>query len=386
MEEKTTILFVDDEPNVLGSLRRMLRDKEKEWNMWFAGSAGEAKTIMAEHNCDVVLLDVNMPGESGLDFLAEIKGSAATKGVEVIVFTGMDDHHLKTEALNRNATDLLVKPVYREDLIARINSALRSKYYQDALCAQNHLLEQQLIQSQKIELVGILAAGVVHDLRNTIGLVRVWSDMLLEDNTLEQTQKDALGKMFQASNLALQIVEQIHGLSKPSQSEFERLNMVAIVDSSLGLLQAIVPKKVQVVWERPDRDCWIIGDGTELYQVLLNLCLNCVQAMKDRGVLRIAVRTESAGGKDAAFTQDKPPVDYVVLEVSDTGEGMNEEMQHRIFDPLFTTKSNSGGTGLGLSVVRRIIDNHGGRIVVRSAEGKGTVFCVYMAELAADNG
>ena len=131
--EKRAILFVDDEPKVLRGVRRMLRDQVQAWDMAFVSSASEAMERLALKRHDVAVLDVKMPDRDGLELLAEIKAEPRTRDVEVIMLTGLQDQNLKRRALDLGAADLLNKPVLKEDLVARLNSALRAKSYRDEL-------------------------------------------------------------------------------------------------------------------------------------------------------------------------------------------------------------------------------------------------------------
>jgi putative two-component system response regulator len=141
---KKRILFVDDEPNFLNGLRRMLRDKREEWDMTFVHSVDEALRALAEESYDAIVSDVNMPLKTGFDLLAALAANPATQTIPTIILTGNAESDLKRRALDMGATDLLNKPVLVEDLRARIQSALRLKIYQDALKAQNEVLEQRV--------------------------------------------------------------------------------------------------------------------------------------------------------------------------------------------------------------------------------------------------
>ncbi len=141
---KARILFVDDEPNFLSGIRRMLRDEVFEWELSFAVSADEALAMTASTEFDTVVSDVTMPGKDGLELLKELKANPKTAGVPVIILTGNAEGDLKRKALDLGATDLLNKPIAREDLIARLRSVLRLKGYQDELRAHNELLEYRV--------------------------------------------------------------------------------------------------------------------------------------------------------------------------------------------------------------------------------------------------
>lgn len=144
MIQKKEILFVDDEPNFLSGLRRMLRNKRETWNMTFANSVDEALAKTRETAFDAIISDVRMPERDGLELLEELQANPDTKMIPAVILTGNAEADLKRRALELGATDLLNKPVVVEDLLARINSVLRLKWYQDQLRKQNERLEQRV--------------------------------------------------------------------------------------------------------------------------------------------------------------------------------------------------------------------------------------------------
>ncbi len=144
VDTRKRVLFVDDEPNFLNGIRRMLRGYRDTWQMDFAGGVDEAVSMAQEGDYDAIVSDVNMPGKSGLDLLAAINANERTRNVPIIILTGNAESDLKRRALDLGATDLLNKPVGQEDLVARLRSVLRLKSYQDQILNQNELLEQRV--------------------------------------------------------------------------------------------------------------------------------------------------------------------------------------------------------------------------------------------------
>lgn len=142
--ERKKILFVDDEPNFLAGLRRMLRSQRDQWELFFAGGADEALELVKRERIDTIVTDVNMPRKTGFDLLSDLKSSEATRDIPVIILTGNAENDLKRRGLDLGAADLLNKPVNMEDLTARVRSALRIKDYEDLLREQNAILEQKV--------------------------------------------------------------------------------------------------------------------------------------------------------------------------------------------------------------------------------------------------
>jgi len=374
---KKKILFVDDEINVLDGLKRILHDKNNVWDMSFSTDAGGAVKLLEENSFDAAVLDISMSGENGFDILAKIKSNPGTRDIEVIVLTGHKEKTLKREALDLGATDLINKPVQKEDLIARLNSVLRIKSYSDKLKGRNILLEEQLIQSRKMETIGKLSAGVVHDLNNILTIIAGYSELtLLHFDTKPEVNKN-LNQIKIASDRAKKIVEQIHNISRQKSTNYKLCNMVSIINEFLDLYQPSVPDEVEIDCKCLKTSYQIMADPTQIYQVLMNLCVNAVQAMQDSGVLRITAAETDLGANSIPTSWKIHPGKYLRLMVHDTGKGIDPESLKRIFKPSFTTKSAKGGSGLGLSVVRRIVKDHEGMITVESDQKKGTTFFIY---------
>ncbi len=138
------VLFVDGERNVLNGLSRMLRDQRKIWEMHFVQGAEEALSLIQSMDIDLVISDISMPGKDGLNLLSTLRNREQTRDTPFLMLAGLNDRGLKRKALDLGATDLLNKPANHEDLIARINSMLRLKVYQDEIKAQNDLLDQKV--------------------------------------------------------------------------------------------------------------------------------------------------------------------------------------------------------------------------------------------------
>lgn len=370
---KPGILFVDDEPRVFRGLQRSLYPESAAWRLAFVTSTAEARARLAKEPFDAVVLDVSMPGQTGLEFLQELKGDERLRPIQAIILTGLQDQTLKRQALDLGATDLLTKPVNREDLVARLRSALRIKAYHDELQARNAALEQALIESHKMRLVGVLAAGVVHDLNNVLAVIVGYSDLTALLVSGDPELLDTVSRIRDAGERARKILRQILDLSRRDQHSFSECRLGDVVDECLDLLRTSVLKGITIHWERPEEESTVLADTTQLYQMLMNLCINAGQAMAGNGELGLSV----SDSEWPAPTDENGPGPAVCLEVADTGPGMEQAVLDRLFEPLFTTRCDRGGRGIGLMVVQRIVQNHGGTIRVESRPGQGTTFRVY---------
>lgn len=379
---KKQILFVDDEVEILDSLKRLLYDKTGVWDMKFVTSAKEALEQLTQKQYDVVILDVKMPGQSGLELLSILGKNDRYQGVQKIVLTGIADQSLKRKALDLGATDMLNKPAQKEELLARINSVLRIKSYYDDLQAQNIILEEQLLRSQRMELVGVLASGAVHDLNNILTIIKGQSDLVLLTLKDPSMTNERINSINLAVYRASRIVEQILNFARQTEVTHILCDVGEIINESLKLLKTYVPNEVTIEWDGSVAACKIYADSTQIYQLLMNLYINAIQAVETEGVIRIVLtEIELELGSRLVSSKVRPGL-YVKLDVSDTGKGMDQATLKRIFYP---TKHSSGGTGLGLSVVQRIVQNHRGLIMVESELGKGTTFIIYLPCTLDDN-
>lgn len=382
---RSRILFVDDEPAVLEGLARCLHDHAEEWNMAFVDSASKAAEAIAAAPCDVAVVDVKMPGNSGLDLLAALKADPRTRDIEVIVFTGLKDRDLKRRALDLGASDLLLKPVMTEDLVARLRSAIRARTYREQLRAQQARLEEELVRSQRMEVVGVLAAGLAHDIKSMLTVILGYSELTERMLPGDTTARRNMAQIQTAGRRAKQLVAQIGRLAGGAQDEQDLCSVGAIVSECVGLLRPMMPETIDVVWEPSPACGHVAADSTQLCQVTMNLCLNAREAMPHGGVMTLSFSECELGPQeigpepDASETNGAArPGRFVRLRVSDTGIGMDEATRARLFEPLFSTKRGQGGSGLGLAVVQRIITRWGGLIRVTSDLGAGTTFDVYL--------
>ena len=240
---------------------------------------------------------------------------------------------------------------------------------------QRSELEAQLFASQKMEALGTLAGGVAHDLNNTLvpvlALAKVTGRRLPEGSR----ERGNLDTILQASERARDLVSQILTFSRRTMPARQSVDLAQLVRDALKLLRASVPRTIEIE-ERIGAVPRLMGDAGKLHQVMTNLVTNAAQAIgDDLGKITVEIATAPGERLAGAISDDGAAVR---LSVSDSGCGMAPQIMTRIFDPFFTTKPAGVGTGLGLSVVHGIVTQHGGRIAVDSAVGRGTRFDVYL--------
>jgi PAS domain S-box-containing protein len=236
-------------------------------------------------------------------------------------------------------------------------------------------LEEQLRQSQKMEAIGLLAGGVAHDFNNLLGAIMGFSELGLRKLTPDDPVHGHLLEVVQAARRGADLTRKLLAFSRKQIIQARPLDLNASVEDFARLLRRILGEDVDLRIDVPAEPVVAMVDVVQLEQVLLNLCTNARQAMADGGVLRLATRAVLF---DEAFVERNPwarPGRFAEVVVSDTGAGMDSATRARIFEPFFTTKPD--GTGLGLSTVYGIVQQHAGFMHVDSTPGEGTTFLVY---------
>jgi PAS domain S-box-containing protein len=243
------------------------------------------------------------------------------------------------------------------------------------------MLERQLQQSQKMEAIGALAGGIAHDFNNILTIILGYSDMLKTDLSLQTSSNKDLDEIIKAGNRAKDLVRQILTFSRQHKKEFIPIQPDLIIKEALKMLRSSIPSTIKIESNVPKSGS-IIGDPTQLHQIMMNLCTNAYHAMrKTGGILSVLLEPVNLDENDIKVSALAiPPGSFLKLEISDNGHGMDKATQQKIFDPYFTTKKIGEGTGLGLSVVHGIVKNFGGHISVYSEPDKGTTFRIYFPQ------
>jgi PAS domain S-box-containing protein len=246
-------------------------------------------------------------------------------------------------------------------------------------------LEKQLFHAQKLEAIGTLAGGIAHDFNNILSIIMGYIDMLMAHDLPQSDVENYLKRIAAAGERATDLVRQILTFSRKTDHEKKPTLLAPLVKETIKFLQASVPKTVKISFDVPEGIEPVMGDPTQIHQVLMNLCTNALHSMRDAGgVLAVKLAQVEIGAEASDREADLPAGNYTCLTVSDTGGGIRPDILDRIFEPYFTTKSLGEGTGLGLAVVQGIVASHDGTIRVESEPGKGSVFQVFFPAIHED--
>lgn len=239
-------------------------------------------------------------------------------------------------------------------------------------------IQERLRQSEKMESIGQLAGGIAHDFNNVLGGIIGFTDLSLDIVDKGTRLESYLQKIMKASHRAKRLVEQILTFSRQSVPPVHVTNLQPILHEVLDLLRATIPATVSIDAQLDPDTKPVLADGTKIHEVMVNLVTNAVHAMDGKGSMSIRLYPLNLATTLFGRTGDILPGDYSVIEVADTGHGMDAETMARAFDPFFTTKPVGEGTGLGLSVVLGIVQLHGGDIQLESRPGHGTRIKIFL--------
>jgi signal transduction histidine kinase len=241
-------------------------------------------------------------------------------------------------------------------------------------------LEQQLLQSQKMEAIGRLTGGISHDFNNLLTVIMGYSEIVMtgiaEDNALYAP----LHAINDAGNKASQLTKQLLAFSRKQQLEMKPLNLNKTLADMTKILARMIGEDIELKLENKCETAKICADETQLAQIFMNLAINARDAMPNGGTLSMETSRVELDNKFVRQCEGLQAGSYIKMIVSDTGIGMSNETKNKIFEPFFTTKETGKGTGLGLSTVYGIVKQHNGYIVVYSEPGLGTSFKIYFPE------
>lgn len=239
-------------------------------------------------------------------------------------------------------------------------------------------LESQLQHAHKMEAIGTLTGGIAHDFNNILGIIIGNTELALDDVPEWNPAHFNLEEIKTAGLRAKDIVRQLLGFAHKTDQKRKPIKLVPVIRDSLKFLRATLPTSVTFRQNIQVSADTVLADPTQIHQIMLNLYTNAAHAMEETGgTLEISIQNLVLDNNSADIYPDLSPGNYVAMKVSDTGQGISPEIKDRIFDPYFTTKEIGKGSGMGLSVVHGILQNHQGAISFDSEPGKGTTFTLF---------
>ncbi len=285
------------------------------------------------------------------------------------------------EQIRRDGTDMVVEG--RWTLVRDARGAPVSILAINTDISERKLLERQFLRAQRLESIGTLAGGIAHDLNNILVPITLGVD-LLRNASLSPEERTLLSSIGGSARRAREMVKQVFTFARGVEGARVPVRVEEVVGEVRGIIERTFPKNLHIATEPLPAGLLILGDATQLNQVLINLCVNARDAMPRGGALKIRAGRRELNETEALRREAPAPGAYVLIEVEDTGCGMPAPVRDRIFEPFFTTKDMGHGTGLGLSTALGIVRSHGGFIHVESESGRGSRFQVYLPEAAPE--
>ena len=378
------ILIADDD-EVIVKLTVLLLQK-RGFTVLSANNGEQCLQMVAEHQPALVLLDYMMPVMDGLAALKQIR--SRYPDVYVVMFTGKGNEDVAVELMRAGAADYLRKPFVSESLVKRIDTVLSVRQVeienrelikereslQGEIKQWNSRLEQrvreksseleqahkEIIQSEKLAALGHMSAGMAHEIRNPLNSINLFAQILLSAEGLDEENQSYVYKITQEVERIDEILIHMLASNPNDNNKQQRIDLVEIIDKVLGDYQVRISRQQIDLNLNIDRKVPLIRfDALEVEKIFTNLIGNALDEMPEGGTLTIALQAD---------------VEKIIIMISDTGPGIETENIPRIFDPFFTTKEK--GTGFGLSVVMRVVNNLGGRITVDSPPATGACFLI----------
>ncbi|HEX7230973.1 MAG TPA: ATP-binding protein [Candidatus Binatia bacterium] len=306
---------------------------------------------------------------------ALLEGSAVARAAEserqqrILADAKRAEAERAQEALQQFANELENRVAERTEALRSANTALLRDF------EERKKLEQQLIQAQKMESIGTLAGGIAHDFNNLLNIIQGYSFLMRNSQSHVEEFEESLNTIDETVDRGTALVQQLLTVAQKTSGKPTLLNANQLLEGFIKIVRETFPKDIEVNFSLSPNLPPIMADKTQLEQVVLNLLVNARDAMPEGGRLSVETSLVSA----AKLNSNVAGADgYVCIKVTDTGVGMDQSTRNRIFEPFFTTKNKSQSTGLGLSVVYGIVQNHNGFVEVDSEPGLGATFRVYL--------
>ncbi len=327
---------------------------------------------------DVILADYTLPQFSAPRALRLLQ--SLNRDIPFIVVTGSVGEERAVECMREGATDYLLK-----DRLARLGSAvsralIEKKRREERRRAdeERRFLEARLLQSQRVEAVGLLASGIAHDFNNILTVISGQCHLLLAKGTLEDAGRSRILEIDKAAERAASLTRQLLAFSRRQVLQVSVLDLNQVLQDMNGMLTRVIGEDVVIECALASDLGRVKADRGQIEQVIVNLAVNARDAMPRGGRLTLRTRNVIVDEARSRRTEGLKSGSYVMLSVSDRGDGMSADTLARIFEPFFTTKELGRGTGLGLSTVYGIVKQSDGFIEVSSAPGEGSTFEVLL--------
>jgi len=380
--KKINVLFIEDNPDDVELELYELRKGGFDVNQQVARNQKEFLSALDNLDVDIVIADYSLPDLTGIEAIHILQ--ERNIAVPVILITGMGTEQIAVDSLREGAIDYILKKNI-SGFSARVDRALDIWADRRAIVTvekEKEKLQQQLFQSQKMESVGRLAGGIAHDFNNLLTGIMGYASLSLKAIPEGTQISKNIQTIIEVSKRATHLVKQLLLFSRKIPLEFRIVDVNSLIEENVEFIRRMVEETVDIKLDLQKDLPKVKSDVGQFTQVLINFAVNARDAMDGTGILEFKTETVSANDEMTNKNPSHDIKEYVLITVSDTGCGIDEENLSKVFDPFYSTKDVGKGTGLGLSIVYSIVTGHGGWIDVKSTKGKGTSFKVYIPVMA----
>jgi len=426
MENKPIKVLLIEDDSVVAQLIKEMLDKHSKGslNVYWEDNLRKGIDYLKKNNSNVVLLDLSLPDSKGLNTLSAVHREAPY--TPIVILTGLDDTALAVRSLQHGAQDYLIKSEVTPNLLIRaIQYAIERSRIEEALAKSRDELEErvrertvelfeanehlkseieerrkkqsqlqeayvklketqsQLIQAAKMQVVGVIASGIAHEVKNPLAIILQGAEFLDKKIYAKDTNiNTAIASIKEAVERADRIIKGLLDFSSVSKLDMHKEDINSLIDKCVFLLKHEFDKRHIKVVRNFNNVPSVFIDKNKIEQVFVNIFMNAAYAMdKTGGELTITTRVLKLDEPDARYPDKEmfpSQADTVLLaEITDTGGGIPKDIMERIFEPFFTTNRSRGGAGLGLAIVKNIIDMHKGMIYISNVDRKGAKVRIY---------
>ena len=366
-------LIIDDSPYDRALVIRRLQKDFVDASYIEVGRREDLDRVLQQDGFDIALIDYRLQWTNGIALLKTLKEHFSNLPVIMVTDTGSEE--IAAEGMRSGLSDYILKRDTH-----RLTLAINENIEKVRLRAERQVLEERIRQAQKMESLGQLVSGIAHDFNNMLGGILGYTDQCL--NKIQHDESHLLYHDLSRSRditlRAAKTTRQLLAFSRRQVLESADINLNDVVTDLLSLISKLLADFVEIGFTPEPALHTVHADASQLGQVLMNLCLNARDAMPDGGKLHISTHNISLSEPSDRTRTSIPAGEYALLQVQDTGTGIDTAALDKIFDPFFTTKELGKGTGLGLSVVHGIVGQHEGFIDVESTVNIGTTFNIYL--------